>query len=527
MQASAGHDRPDDEDGWTVRYGQTWLSMQFCAADDIWFCCSAITGERLPHVAMFPHLMARQLAGDAKAYSLLERLVSGVKDDEGDPYLAKMAKLRSAGISCASSMSRYDHQAFVGVQRVAAKFKECLRCRRAGKNVTVTSGTPLQHAQQPQTQRGKPAAAAAKQPNTQYLAYNVEHTLASYPSRYHPLREQLGCSTRDATAVLQPVQDMQQLDDRVLAGVSILVREHPELCSKLERHPCGKYILSSTAMQTVPQNGRAWQLVRHGCVTASSCHIFLGFHEKVATNIGVPASRRQHSALESAVQQLYRSPSSADVTVQNLYHVWGHTHEANAVETFLLHFGEAHVFQQSFQVLRALPAELAAHFSMQNLPLIGASPDGLVQLASGSSDGDQACLLECKTKAPFYQDADKRWHWTRKTQPDASVSAEHYSQVQMQLLVTGKANAYLVSWACSSANIFKITINFEWLQAALELLSSIQAKFLSKREVPPESFYKEKSAANLRKLTQEALTKIEQPVQAQAVVNTTADKRML
>ena len=106
---------------------------------------------------------------------------------------------------------------------------------------------------------------------------------------------------------------------------------------------------------------------------------------------------------------------------------------------------------------------------------------GLVELSSGSSGGGQACLLECKTKAPFYQDANKLRHCTCKTQPDASVSAMHRSQVKIQLLVTGKADAYLVSWACSSATKSKITINFEWLQAALELLSNIKAIFEQER----------------------------------------------
>lgn len=97
----------------------------------------------------------------------------------------------------------------------------------------------------------------------------------------------------------------------------------------------------------------------------------------------------------------------------------------------------------------------------------------------------------------------------------------------MQLLVIGKADPYLVPWACSSATIFKITINFERHQAALELLCSIQAISLSKREVLPESFYKRKSAADMRMLIQEALINIGEPMQAQAVVNTTADGKVL
>ncbi len=55
-----------------------------------------------------------------------------------------------------------------------------------------------------------------------------------------------------------------------------------------------------------------------------------------------------------------------------------------------------------------------------------------------------------KTKVPFRQDdKDGKWHFISSSAPNAAVTAEHFCQVQIQILVTGESKAYLVSWcAC-------------------------------------------------------------------------------
>ena len=86
------------------------------------------------------------------------------------------------------------------------------------------------------------------------------------------------CSRQDI-ATLQPIQVADQVDDSALLGISILTHEHPRQSSQLVWHPVGKHVLNEAAMQTVPQDCHAWHLARHGCVTASSRHLFLGFYE--------------------------------------------------------------------------------------------------------------------------------------------------------------------------------------------------------------------------------------------------------
>ena len=89
------------------------------------------------------------------------------------------------------------------------------------------------------------------------------------------------------------------------------------------------------------------------------------------------------------------------------------------------------------------------------------------------------------------------------------------------MLVTGKPWAYLLSWSCSDANIRKIALDLEWLQAALQLLCNIQQQFLSKGVVSSEAFYKENHAIALRALTKAALAKLnkESAMLAQSVIS--------
>ena len=204
------------------------------------------------------------------------------------------------------------------------------------------------------------AHAAQHQPNTSYLAHNRQHTQMKYADRYHPLEGVLeACNSQDATA-LQPIQIAEQLDNAVPLGVSILIRQYPHLSAQLVCHPVGKRLLSEAAMQTVPQNSHAWHLARHGCVTASKCHVFVGFYEPAASELGIKATLQKHSELETAVQRLQQAPISISTASQNVYQQWGHEHEANALETFLDQHKTVHVFEQSSQILRTLPPQLAA-----------------------------------------------------------------------------------------------------------------------------------------------------------------------
>ena len=270
---------------------------------------------------------------------------------------------------------------FIAAQMPINAHRMCMPCscccRQAGKDNASQNTVQAPHFKQPCRPRAQPAA-AAELPNIQFHAYSMQHTQQMYAARYHSLPELLDCNERHAVAVLQSIVDSQILDDSVISGVSILQREHPQLsshlvwhpCGHLVWHPCGKHILNEAAMRTVPQNGCAWHLVRHGCVTASSNHLFLGFHGRDQRPFSTLQAQRSRRCCTEAL-----SAAHDDIS-HNAFFRWGHEHEANALETFLSHYQTVHVFQQSSQILRTLPAKLADFISLADLPLIGASPDG-------------------------------------------------------------------------------------------------------------------------------------------------------
>ncbi len=100
----------------------------------------------------------------------------------------------------------------------------------------------------------------------------------------------------------------------------------------------------------------------------------------------------------------------------------------------------------------------------------------------------QEYLLQLKTELPFRQD-DKggKWHFISSSAPDAAVTAELFCQRQIQMLVTGKSRAYLVSWPHKAAKIFKIAVHLQWPQAALLLFCDIQQQYLGQGQTPPEA----------------------------------------
>ena len=68
-------------------------------------------------------------------------------------------------------------------------------------------------------------------------------------------------------------------------------------------------------MLTVTQNCYEWHLARHGCVTASNCHVFLRFYEPVSSELSIKATLRKHSKLETAIQQQW----NASTVSQNIF----------------------------------------------------------------------------------------------------------------------------------------------------------------------------------------------------------------
>ena len=57
--------------------------------------------------------------------------------------------------------------------------------------------------------------------------------------------------------------------------------------------------------------------------------------------------------------------------------------------------------------------------------------------------------------------------------PGTEIDAAHLAQVQLEMLVTGKSQGYLVYWSCMVTNIFRAVIDHECLTEALTPLQEI------------------------------------------------------
>ena len=113
-------------------------------------------------------------------------------------------------------------------------------------------------------------------------------------------------------------------------------------------------------------------------------------------------------------------------------------------------------------------------------------------------------VLELKFRVPFYQDKRGSWHRTDHFTAHDKVAVANFTQMQLQILVSGKPWAYLSAWSCSEAR--KIALDPEWLQAALQLFYNIQLQFSSKgTAIVGKAVYKENDVVALRALTKAAL----------------------
>ena len=89
--------------------------------------------------------------------------------------------------------------------------------------------------------------------------------------------------------------------------------------------------------------------------------------------------------------------------------------------------------------------------------------------------------------------------------PNKVVDAAHYAQVQLQMLVTGTKQAYLVYWSCTATHTFRVPVNYDWLTAALTVLREANKAFLAEGKAPTEEFYAGDETKALRAMTKKAI----------------------
>ena len=200
-------------------------------------------------------------------------------------------------------------------------------------------------------------------------------------------------------------------------------------------------------------------------------------------------------------------------------YTWGHMHEPNAYATMLEQYPSVHIYEQPFIQLWTLPPELSDTVSLSELPLLGASPDGLLD-ADPMADSASDSVLELKSKVPFSH-FRKQWRFIEESTPGTEIDAAHFAQVQLEMLVTGKSHAYLVYWSCTVTNVFRAVIDCEWLTEALTLLQEVNIHFLKQGISPSVEFYSSTEATDLRHLTKSRVKRISKHmIQSKSVLQT-------
>ncbi len=447
---------------------------------------------------------------------MLQRLAAGTKQDE-DTYLLKKQKryvysLLSSLLCVAGSYPVFTWLPFCR-QLTIIDGPHAGNTAPAKKRVRQTAKS-AENSCQPAALSGSSKSAHTR-PNARHLAHNLEHTKQTYEARFHSLAVREVSSSGEA--VLQALSTGAAPPPSTVKGVNLLIREGRLSVAHLQQHPCGQLVLRPDVMSSVPQKGRLWLLLRVGCITGSSWHVFLGFHEESKPYL-VPQGRRNHQHVVNAAQRLQSADVEQPDAKTAFMYTWGHMHEPNAYETMLDQYPSLHIYEQPFIQLWTLPPELSDAVSLSELPLLGASPDGLLD-ADPMADSASGSVLELKSKVPFSH-LRKQWRFIGESTPGTEIDAAHFAQVQLEMLVTGKSQAYLVYWSCTVTNVFRVVIDYEWLTEALTLLQEVNIHFLEQGMSPSVEFNSGTQATDLRHLTKSRVRRVSKHmIQSKSVLN--------
>jgi hypothetical protein len=118
-----------------------------------------------------------------------------------------------------------------------------------------------------------------------------------------------------------------------------------------------------------------------------------------------------------------------------------------------------------------------------DLPLIGASPDGILVRANGERE-----VVEVKTMCPFQQGTRGKKGYQINCSPNPhpfKVNPSHMPQIQMEMFCTG---TNICNYVCASSThgvaIFRVARSAEYIQTMLLVLSRLESELLS--QYPPD-----------------------------------------
>lgn len=163
---------------------------------------------------------------------------------------------------------------------------------------------------------------------------------------------------------------------------------------------------------------------------------------------------------------------------------YGLLHEPNGLRTYMQHLPAGHrLHEASIEQLTALPSPIQNRIPQVSLAMIApiaASCDAYVC----DAEGNLQHLLEIKTVFPYALSNRDSGHysWRQRIAPPRDVAAEHYVQVQIQMLVTGSSRADLLLMGPETCSLFQIPRHDELCCLILRLLKYLTLTYRPQQE---------------------------------------------
>jgi hypothetical protein len=125
-------------------------------------------------------------------------------------------------------------------------------------------------------------------------------------------------------------------------------------------------------------------------------------------------------------------------------------------------------------------ALLPAPFNSLPLPVIGASPDGVIGV-----DGNLVAVAEVKCRFPFVDDGESGYTFIHRKKFGKVLPAYIFAQCQIQMLCTGLSKCVLVEWSVTMARAYIIDLEWPWCSTALSALSVCYRYATTHHTLPP------------------------------------------
>ncbi|KAA8499309.1 hypothetical protein FVE85_6894 [Porphyridium purpureum] len=243
------------------------------------------------------------------------------------------------------------------------------------------------------------------------------------------------------------------------------------------------------------------------------------------------AGRFQHRMQYCPPADLVMNAAAGAVSPLEARLKWGMAQECTAVLAALNYFCAlpgASVHEVGMFALEALYPDAASllqaypdcKVTQDTMPLLGASPDGLIQMA----DGTQA-VLEVKNSAPFVWSKRSDKHRTGRLavamkEPHSCIGHWISAQLQLEMLCVGPHCRLAFLVACtgtSGCNVLRVARDDAFISRMLLFCSHFTQQYVYPKRQPPRDFYPDALSGSLRR-EYAALERDLKRIQSSAVV---------